>query len=287
MKQQTVFQTLNKSKARLLAEQEVNSQIKLALWKNQQDHVIYNTEKVHTLSLYVKGGTGCQRVDAGYAKGKQGTLCIIPSGGSAEWLVKDEFHFFHLYFTDSAIKRFTAQVMDKEPQQVSVPDLTFHSDQQLAALTYPLLNALQLNNNTNSLETQESINHIFFHLLKDKNYCLDTNLQIRGGLSPAVLRKVIDYIQVYYDKKISLSVLAELAQLSEYHFQRMFKISQGISPHNYLTEVRIEKAQTMIIKRVPLAQVAQQCGFSHQSHFNRTFKKVIGLSPGEFLRCVI
>ena len=64
----------------------------------------------------------------------------------------------------------------------------------------------------------------------------------------------------------------------------MFKISQGISPHHYLTEVRLEKARHMIKKEIPLAQVALQCGFSHQSHFNNVFRKEIGLSPGEYIK---
>lgn len=283
---QTVFQALNKSKAQLLAEQEINSQITLALWKNQQDHIVYNTEKVHTLSLYVKGGSGCQRVDANYARGKQDTLCMIPSGASAEWLIEDEFHFFHLYFTDSAIKRFAARVMDKEPQLVSVPDLTFHSDQQLNALIQQLSGALQIEENANSLDEQESVNDIFFHLLKDKQYCLNSKTLLRGGLSPAISRRAIDYIHTNYERKINLFELAKTADLSEYHFQRMFKVTHGISPHDYLTEVRIEKAQEMITKGIPLAQIAQQCGFSHQSHFNRIFKKIMGLTPKTYAHCI-
>ena len=286
MKQQTVFHTLNKSNAQLLAEREINSQIKLALWKNQQDHVIYNTEKVHTLSLYIKGGSGCQRVDENNVKGEQGTLCLIPSGGSSEWLINDEFHFLHLYFTDSSIKRFAARVMDKEPQLISVPDLTFHSDQQLKTLIQQLSGALKIEDNANSLDVQESVNEVFFHLLKDKQYCLNTKTSLRGGLSPAISRKVIDYIQNNFDQKINLFELANLAGLSEYHFQRMFKVTHGISPHDYLTEVRIEKSQRMITKGSPLAQVAQQCGFSHQSHFNRIFKKIIGLTPREYAHCI-
>ena len=72
MKQPTIFQTLEKSKAELLAKRDVNSHIKLALWKNKKDNILYNINKIHTLSLYIKGGFGCQRVDGGYARGKQG-----------------------------------------------------------------------------------------------------------------------------------------------------------------------------------------------------------------------
>ena len=214
--------------------------------------------------------------------GKQGTLCLLPSGGSSEWLVDDEFQFFHLYFTDSAIKRFFARTMDKEPQLISVPDLTFHHDPKLAKVAFLLSNSLKYNDKSNNLEVQKKVNDVFFHLLKDNNYCFNNRLKIRGGLSPADLSKVIDYIQTYFNQKICLTELADLVHLSEYHFQRMFKKSQGVSPHNYLTEVRVEKAQRMIISDVSLAQVAYQCGFSHQSHFNNIFKKNTGLTPREF-----
>ncbi len=286
MKTQSVFETLNGSNASLKAEREIHSGLKLALWENRQDHVIYNTGEVHTLSLYLVGGYGCQRLDAGNARGAPGTLCLIPCGEQSEWLIRDEFRFMHLYFTDERIKRFAARVLDKEPQCVTVPDLTFHSDQKLATLVGGLHGAMLYDDPLSTLEAQELANDVFFYLLNHGEYCLDRGVQLRGGLSPQNTRRVLEYIHNHYADNPTLSELADLVNLSEYHFQRMFRRSHGVSPHNYLTEVRLNYAQQMIRSGKSLAKVAIDCGFSHQSHLNRIFRKSIGLTPGQYAACI-
>ncbi len=284
MVKQTVFQSLSYSKAQLLAERKINKYIKLARWQNAKDHVEYHINKAHTLSLYTQGGNGSQRVDRGYKRGQEGTLCILPSGGSSEWLIDDEFQFFHLYFSDSVIKRFYAKVFDKEPQLINIPDLTFHYDKVLAHKMMQLSLMIGTDDEENSLALQERVNEVFFYLLNNKQYCLSQKLGIKGGLSPKANRQVKEYIQAHYAKKISLEELADLVQLSEYHFQRMFTVSQGISPHQYLTEVRLEKAKMLMHDGASFSYIALQCGFSHQSHFNNVFRREIGLSPSEHMK---
>ena len=102
----------------------------------------------------------------------------------------------------------------------------------------------------------------------------------RGGLSPAVTRRVCDYIEGHLDEKIRLDGLAALAGLSTDHFARSFHQSVGVPPHTYLLRRRLEQVEQMLRETdAPLSEIALATGFSDQSHLARHFRRWAGMSP--------
>src|SRR5262245_7684107 len=102
----------------------------------------------------------------------------------------------------------------------------------------------------------------------------------RGGLSPAVTRRVCDYIEGHLDEKIRLDGLAALAGLSTDHFARAFHQSMGVTPHTYLLRRRLEQVEHMLREtNAPLSEIALATGFSDQSHLARHFRRWAGMSP--------
>ena len=102
----------------------------------------------------------------------------------------------------------------------------------------------------------------------------------RGGLSPAVTRRVCDYIEGHLDQKIRLDGLAALTGLSTDHFARAFHQSVGVPPHTYLLQKRLEHVEHMLREtHVPLSEIALATGFSDQSHLARHFRRWAGMSP--------
>lgn len=103
---------------------------------------------------------------------------------------------------------------------------------------------------------------------------------VRGGLSPAHQRMVLDYCQGHLGDKIGLEDLARLCGLSRYQFLRRFALSVGLTPHAWLTRLRLERA-CAALARAPatIAQVAADVGFYDQSHFNRAFRAAYGVPP--------
>jgi transcriptional regulator of acetoin/glycerol metabolism len=102
----------------------------------------------------------------------------------------------------------------------------------------------------------------------------------RGGLSPAMTRRVCDYIEGHLDEKIRLDGLATLAGLSTDHFARAFHQSVGVPPHAYLLQRRLEHVEQMLREtRAPLSEIALATGFSDQSHLARHFRRWAGMSP--------
>jgi AraC-like DNA-binding protein len=105
----------------------------------------------------------------------------------------------------------------------------------------------------------------------------DTN---RGGLSPAMKNRICDFIELHISEKISLDALSAIAGLSPHHFARAFQQSLGIPPHRYLLRRRLEHVEQMLRDtQLPLSHIALAAGFSDQSHLNRHFRRLTGMSP--------
>jgi transcriptional regulator of acetoin/glycerol metabolism len=104
-----------------------------------------------------------------------------------------------------------------------------------------------------------------------------------GGLSAGAMRRVREYVEVHLSESIDLTMLAAAAGLSMHHFARQFKQSAGVTPHRYLTQKRVERAQEMLAQTdLSLSEIAFASGFSDQSHLARHFRHVLGTTPREF-----
>ena len=141
-----------------------------------------------------------------------------------------------------------------------------------------------------SWSTEESENWVSrqqgsLDLLLNNNLNQVVTKQI-APLPHAILRRVKNYMEEHLQDKLSLDELAHETDYSRAHFLRMFRAATGKTPHQYLTERRIERAKSMLLeaKKISLIDVAAQCGFSSQSHLTRVFRERVGVTPSEFKR---
>jgi AraC-like DNA-binding protein len=106
----------------------------------------------------------------------------------------------------------------------------------------------------------------------------------RRGLAPKQLRMVQDFLTANLSADVKMSELAARAGQSESYFVRSFKASTGIPPYKWQLKLRIEKAKSLMLEGVPLAQAAVAVGFANQSHLTRTFRNLTGITPAEWRR---
>lgn len=105
----------------------------------------------------------------------------------------------------------------------------------------------------------------------------------RGGLPPRALRRIREHIDGNIDRRISVELLASLANLSVCYFVRAFKQSVGVTPHDYLIRRRVERTMQLLSGTdMPLSQIALEAGFADQSHFSRRFRQHVGISPRHY-----
>lgn len=97
------------------------------------------------------------------------------------------------------------------------------------------------------------------------------------------VEKVVAFINENFSRTIRLAEAAELAEMAETAFSRFFRAKTGITFVDYLNDIRIGHASRLLIDTIsPIAEIAQECGFTSLTNFNRIFKKRKGLVPKDF-----
>lgn len=102
------------------------------------------------------------------------------------------------------------------------------------------------------------------------------------GQEKRTIQQVRQYIEEHFTENVSLHALAQYVSLSPYYLLRAFRAEVGMPPYAYLESVRVRHTQRLIKAGKPLAEVAAEVGFSSQSHMTRQFKKIIGVTPGQY-----
>lgn len=103
---------------------------------------------------------------------------------------------------------------------------------------------------------------------------------------PAAVLRAVTLMRRRLGDPLSLDELAAAAGLSPFHFSRQFKAATGHPPHEYLVRLRVDRAQELLRQHGRswnMAAVAREVGFSDQSHLARHFKRVVGITPRDFV----
>nr|WP_321456910.1 AraC family transcriptional regulator [uncultured Cohaesibacter sp.] len=254
-----------------------------AIWSNHQDHVNYDELQGHAFSMYVRGGEDVWRIDQKPVRGRPGAVCIFPQGQSSEWQVGGSLTMMHLYLPDEELRRCYSEMMDKDGRLIELADVTYAEPEKLIA---PFSRLFGATCGGDSLGAEAAMVDLIADILSEKRFHGEHVSPIKGGLSTPVKRRLMSFIEENLDQVIRLRDLAEIAGLSEFHLQRCFKQSCGVSPGLYVAHRRVKKAKELMRAGEPLVQVADACGFSSQSHFTRSFKAGTGVTPAAFRKAV-
>lgn len=101
------------------------------------------------------------------------------------------------------------------------------------------------------------------------------------------IARSIEFIRVNFDKDFSLKDVSGVANLSPYHFIRVFKSQTGKTPYEFLMDFKIEKARELLTAgRLTITEVCYQCGFNNRSHFAAAFKRRVGITPTSYRNTV-
>ncbi len=108
-------------------------------------------------------------------------------------------------------------------------------------------------------------------------------IEVIGGLPPRRLQRVFAHIKENLGRDLSVMEMAQVVGMSQYYFSKLFKMSTGTTPHQYVMRQRVERAQEYLREsHTALAEVATQVGFETQSHFTSVFRRLVGATPKHY-----
>lgn len=130
------------------------------------------------------------------------------------------------------------------------------------------------------LESESRLLGLLSHLIH--HHCeLRSSLPV-VHLSSQVVQQVETYLHQHYNETITLAALASTVDLSPLQLLRLCKKAWGLPPHRYLVQIRVRAAKQFIADGLALSDVAAAAGFADQSHLNRHFKRLVGVTPGQY-----
>jgi AraC family transcriptional regulator len=168
-------------------------------------------------------------------------------------------HFMHHYFLRDHFTQRAVLELDREPRELTLADRTYFEDARIAQLCQSLANE-DWQDPDGKLWTNENAHQVLSLLLRAQGV-QRVDVSLKGGLSVATRRRLRDYIESHLAQTLTLSELASVAALSEFHLTRMFWASFGLPPAAWIAQQRLERARILLrTTGLPLAQVAEQCG---------------------------
>ena len=105
------------------------------------------------------------------------------------------------------------------------------------------------------------------------------------GIPPRRLARIVEHIRKNLDMPLAVGTLSRLAEMSQSHFSKMFKLSIGMAPHQFVLQERINRSKELLRQDdAKIVDVALEVGFENQAHFTTVFGNLVGMTPRQFQR---
>ena len=207
-------------------------------------------------------------------------VTVIPAQVPHRTLWQRRAALIHIFIQVEFLQRLAREILAQDSFELQptylVRDLLI---EELARFLY-------LESETGSMKkiaATAAVSTLCVRLMRAYSVRKDDGVYSSGGLGPARERKVRNFIEEDMERDLSIQALADVVGLSAQHFASLFRESTGFTPHQYVNYRRIAFAQELLKDdKLSLVDIALRCGFSSQSQFITTFRKLVGLTPGRF-----
>ena len=282
----TIVRTLHATGATRRAAAHVGHGLAVAVWDRAEvAQTRYDTPNHHTLSLYLEHGEGFRKRlgNSWKCSNGAGDLCLMPARATSDWEVSGPIRMFHLYIVPQAFDRATVELFAMDPARVTLREDAYFRDPRIEAQVRAMILSRHWSQPADRVAVTQAGTELMTYLLA---HMTDRrpDMPRRGGLSQAASRRVRALIDARMERPLCLDDLAGAAGLSSFHFARAFRQTHGETPHQFLTRLRIERARQLLRRDLPLARIAELCGFSSHSHLTARFRAQTGLTPSDYQR---
>jgi AraC family transcriptional regulator len=206
---------------------------------------------------------------------------ILPRRHVQTWARTDTLHYLSIGIADAVLRA----VCDGTASAVELRDAPKLDDRRLVGLV-AAVNAERIAGFPSGRLFLDSVEQALAVTLVNNHAVRNHDVRVYpGGLGPARMRRIREFVHAAIEDELSLDQMAETVGLSRAHFWQMFRKSTGETPHHFVLRHRVERAKEMLrASEARVLDVAVACGFKTQQHFARIFRQICGTSPTEYRR---
>jgi AraC family transcriptional regulator len=230
-----------------------------------------------------------------------GSVALVPSRTPVSWSWTTRISFSVLILEPAFLDRVAQEVFGLEPADYKLVLIERANDSAITNIAGVLSREVMRGEPGGRLYAESLANILAVHLLRNYAQCADGRTldacsvpddaapdaaaDAAARTQPRAVAEALRFIHENYSHDLSLNDLAEAVHLSPFHVARLFKQTLGVSPHQYLIQVRVNSARSLLSAgsgERSLAEVASAVGFADQSHLTRHFKRIMGVTPKQF-----
>ena len=207
-----------------------------------------------------------------------GSVHLLTPGAERSLTHRDQLDCIVLSIEPSYLHRALEDSLLSE--RVELVERLALEDPQIERLVRALLAETKAGAPTGGLFGQSIATGLAVYLAQRYSSSPPTLRRHRDGMPTTRLNRVLEYIAAKLHEDLSLAALAEIAGMNLYYFSRLFKQSTGRSPHRYVLEQRITRAQQFLRSSdMTIFEASVRTGFADQGHFAKVFRRFVGVSP--------
>jgi AraC family transcriptional regulator len=241
-----------------------------------------------TIVSYRRGATFMERrYDGAWTRThcQPGDVSLLTRSERSHWRWTEDIDVSHVYLAEKLMSAICTEIMDRSIADVRLHDVLKTHDPVVTAAVAAITREAQQESLGTALYVEAAATQLAVHLLRKYASVTFREPSERGCLSPAQVRRLTEYIDSRLHESPNLETLAAVAGLGLWSFTRYFRESFGRTPHAYIIERRIDRAQRLLAQgRMPIKEVASHCGFADQAHMTRVFRTHLGTTPAALRR---
>ncbi|MGH9754323.1 MAG: helix-turn-helix domain-containing protein [Blastocatellia bacterium] len=236
----------------------------------------------HHIFIPLAGSYEVSKVTVGghinHGKRTVGQASIVPAGQqfSANW--REELEDIAIHLAPDFIARQTGEFVQTD--RVDFVATCGADDPLIYQIGLSLATEVDAGAPAGSIYAESLVNTLVAHLLRHYSPAGERFQHHLGGLPKHKLRRVTEFIEENLERDLTLAEIAEIAELSPFHFARSFKQATGSTPIQFLTRRRIDLAKRLLVENeLPIVEIGLRAGFKNQSHFTTLFRKITAMTP--------
>ena len=211
----------------------------------------------------------------------KGNISIFSAGAPRQFRVRENFETLVITLPQNALNK-----IGDDTQNITNPELIEHlklRDSQILHIAMALKAEVETGYSSDSLYGESLGLALSAHLLARYSVFKPNICDIKGGIAPCRLRRVLEYIHDNLGEDLHLSKLAEIAGLSHYRFSHNFKRTTGIAPYQYVIRERIKRAKRLLRETdTTILEIANRVGCDNPSRFAMLFQRQTGVTPSVY-----